>query len=205
MAIKVNPNRMELLKLKKRTLVAKRGHKLLKDKFDELMKRFLVLVNKNKDLRNQLEEKLASAYRNFIIVYSEAPMNIIEEAISCLSVKLEVDVKTTNIVGVNIPELEIKRDDSSIDSYDLMTTPAMLDIAIDSFNQILPLMFELAEAETSLKLLAGEIEKTRRRVNALEYILIPQLEEAARFVTMKLDEMERSSFVRLMKIKSIVG
>jgi V/A-type H+-transporting ATPase subunit D len=131
-------------------------------------------------------------------------MSVIEESISCLSAKVEVDITTSSIVGVNIPELEIKRT-GAFDAYDLITTPAMLDVVINDFDRVLPLMFKLAQLETSLKLLANEIEKTRRRVNALEYVLIPQLEDAARFITMKLDEMERSNFVRLMKIKSIVS
>lgn len=204
MPIKVNPNRMELLKLKKRTVVAKRGHKLLRDKLDELMRQFLDAVRKGRSLREQVEEKLAQAHGLFAIARSEVLIEVIEEALFFPHARVTVEVSTRNLMGVIVPEMEL-RQEGTFDCYSLSTTPATLDGALRTFNEVLPLMIELAEVEKTVELLAVEIEKTRRRVNALEYVLIPQLEETITFVTMKLDEMERSYHTQLMVIKEMVS
>lgn len=202
--IKVNPNRMELLKLKKRTSMAKRGHKLLKDKFDELMKQFLVLINKNRSLREEVERKLAQAYQLFYLTRAEAPIQVLEEALLYPRVEVSVDVSKKSLVGVDIISLKMEQE-GTFDCYSLSTTPSLLDQALAAFQELLPSLTKLAELEKTVEMLALEIEKTRRRVNALEYVLIPQLDGAVRFITMKLDEIERSNLTRLMKIKEIVG
>lgn len=204
MAIKVNPNRMELLRLKRRTQIAKRGHKLLKDKLDELMKRFLDLIHKNRALREEVESKLTQAYLLFAIARSEVPVEFIEEALLYPHALITVDVESISLMGVHVAELKAKQE-GTFDCYGLGTTPAVLDDALATFNEALPIMMKLAEAEKAVELLGIEIEKTRRRVNALEYVLIPQLEEAVWGVSMKLDEMERSYRTQLMKIKDLVS
>lgn len=204
MPIKVNPNRMELLKLKRRAAIARRGHKLLKDKLDELMKRFLELVKKNRALREEMESKLMQSYLLFALARSEVAVEVIEEALLYSHARAEVEIKTKSLMGVVVPEMELLQE-GTFDCYGLGTTPALLDEALRSFNEVLPLMVELAALEKAVELLAIEIEKTRRRVNALEYVLIPQLEETVVFVTMKLDEMERSYRTQLMVIKDMVS
>ncbi len=204
MAIKVNPNRMELLRLKRRTQIAQRGHKLLKDKLDELMKKFLDLVHQNRALRREVESKLAQAYLLFALARSEAPIEFIEEALLYPHALATVDIEKINMMGVHVAEFKVKQE-GTIDCYGLSTTPSVLDDALATFNEALPSMIKLAEMEKAVELLAVEIEKTRRRVNALEYVLIPQLEEATWSVSMKLDEMERSYRTQLMKIKEMVS
>ncbi len=204
MSIKVNPNRMELLRLRRRAQIAKRGHKLLKDKLDELMKKFLDLVHENRALREEAESKLTQAYLMFAITRSETPIEFIEEALLYPHAFLSVDIEPVNLMGVHVGKFETKQE-GTFDCYGLGTTPSLLDEALTTFNEALPLMMKLAEVEKSVELLASEIEKTRRRVNALEYVLIPQLEEAIRAVSMKLDEMERSYRTQLMKIKEMVS
>lgn len=195
---------MELLRLKRRAEIARRGHKLLKDKLDELMKRFLALIQKNRILREEVESKLAQAYLLFAIAGSETPIEVIEEALLYPHVLLSVSVAPLNLMGVQVVELKMERK-GSFDCYGLTSTPSVLDDALATFDEALPSMIELAEVEKAVELLASEIEKTRRRVNALEYVLIPQLEEAAKTVSMKLDEMERSYRTQLMKIKELVS
>jgi len=204
LVIKVNPNRMELLKLRRRTQIAKRGHKLLKDKLDELMKHFLVRIHQSKNLRREMEEKLAQAYQLFAIARAEAPEMVIQESLMMTCAEASIEVGRKSAVNITIPELKLK-ETGSFDCYSLSSTPAILDEGLRKLAELLPIMVELAELERAIELLSEEIEKTRRRVNALEYILIPQLEATVSFVTMKLDEMERSNLTRLMKIKSMVA
>jgi V/A-type H+-transporting ATPase subunit D len=195
---------MELLKLRRRTQVAKRGHKLLKDKLDELMKHFLARIHQSRNLRRQMEEKLAHAYQLFAIARAEAPEIVIEESLMMTCAEAVIELGKKSAVNITIPELRLSQK-GSYDCYSLSSTPAILDEGLRRLNELLPLMIELAEMERAIELLSEEIEKTRRRVNALEYILIPQLDATVSFVTMKLDEMERSNLTRLMKIKSMVA
>lgn len=204
MVMRVNPNRMELLKLRKRMAVAKRGHKLLKDKFDELMKQFLSLIQKDRSLREQIEEALKSAFGLFAIARSEAPIETIEEALIYPCIKVDINVVRESLMNVAIPRFELEQE-GDFDCYGLAITPCLLDDALGAFEEVLPLMIELAELEKRIELLAYEIERTRRRVNALEYVLVPQLEETITFITMKLDEMERADRTRIMKIKEMVS
>ncbi len=202
--LKVNPNRMELLKLRKRRAIAQRGHKLLKDKLDELMKQFLEQVRKNRKLRKEIEEKLAKAYQIFAIARSESSAEIIEEALLYPHMITTVKISEKRLMGVRVPEFETEQE-GTFDCYGLSTTPAILDKALLSLNEIVPLLIKLSEAEKAVELIAVEIEKTRRRVNALEHVLIPQLNETVKYINMKLDEAERENRTRLMKIKEIVA
>jgi V/A-type H+-transporting ATPase subunit D len=202
--LSVNPNRMELLRLRRRLAIARRGHKLLKDKFDELMKPFLVMIKDTRDLRTEVERRLLEAHRMFALASSETSTKELEEALSIPRASAEVAVAKTYIVSVAVPSFELRME-GDYDCYGLALTPALLDVALGRFKELLPRMVKLAQEEHALKALAWEIEKTRRRVNALEYVLIPQLEETVRFITMKLDEFERANLTRLMKIKEMVA
>ncbi|HDP70196.1 MAG TPA: V-type ATP synthase subunit D [Actinobacteria bacterium] len=202
--LKINPNRMELLKLRRRLAIAKRGHKLLKDKLDELMKQFLEQVRKNRDIRKEIEEKLAKAYQIFTIARAESSAEIIEEALFYPRMVTNIEISEKRLMGVRVPEFEAVQE-GMFDCYGLSTTPAVLDKALFSLNEIVPLLIKLSEAEKAVELIAVEIEKTRRRVNALEHVLIPQLNETITYINMKLDEAERENRTRLMKIKEIVS
>jgi len=205
--MRVNPTRMELTRLKKSLAVARRGHKLLKDKRDELMKQFLELVRKNKELRERVEEMLMKAHGNFLIARAVMSSEVLEEALMFPKQSVSLDVTTKNIMSVDVPVMNFKTktdDQSDIYPYGFATTSAELDEAIKALSEALPYMLELAQTEKSAQLLAEEIEKTRRRVNALEYVMIPQFEETIRYITMKLEENERSNLTRLMKVKDMV-
>ena len=203
MLLEVNATRMELLRLKKRLVLARRGHKLLKDKEDELMRQFLDLVNKNRDLREKLEAQLIAASQNFLMARAVMDRESMEEAIMFPKQKLELSVSTASIMNLRVPRFELKSE-GTVHSYGFVNTSAELDSALQVYSDLLPEMVKLAEAESAVQLLADEIEKTRRRVNALEYVLIPNLEETIRYITMRLNEMERSNLTRLMKIKEMV-
>jgi len=202
--LSVNPNRMELLRLRRRLMVAQRGHKLLKDKFDALMKPFLVKVRETRDLRLQVERELLDAHCLFAIAQSETSKEEMDEALSHPKASLEVSVIKASLVSVAVPHFELTLS-RQFDCYGLASTPAILDEALEKLKRLLPRLVELAEEEKAVTMLAEEIKKTRRRVNALEYVLIPQLEETVRFITMKLDEFERANLTRLMKIKEMVA
>jgi V/A-type H+-transporting ATPase subunit D len=206
MAVRIttSPNRMELLKLRRRLAIARRGHKLLKDKFDELMKPFLARVKGIRDLRDEVERELCQAQQIFALARSEVSSGEIEAALAEPGASLSVESSVENLVSVRAPRLELTLE-GELDCYGLALTPSQLDEAIASFAAVLPKMVRLAQDESTLKLLASEIEKTRRRVNALEYVLIPQLEETIRYITIRLDEFERASRTRLMKIKEMVS
>ncbi|MGI6603884.1 MAG: V-type ATP synthase subunit D [Firmicutes bacterium] len=207
MEIRVNPTRMELNRLKRRLAMAQRGHKLLKDKRDELMRQFLILVRKNKELREEVEDRLAGAFRKFMLARAVMSAEAVEEAIMFPKERLEVHLGSQNIMSVHAPKLTWERVSENTDSmypYGFAETSGDLDDSISTLAELLPRLLELAEVEKAVALLAAEIERTRRRVNALEYIMIPQLMTSVRYVTMKLDENERGSLTRLMKVKDIV-
>jgi V/A-type H+-transporting ATPase subunit D len=198
---------MELSRLKKRLQVARRGHKLLKDKLDELMKKFLDLVRKNKELRETVEEMLMQVHQNFLIARAVMSSEGLEASLMLPKQSISLEVSTQNIMSVDVPVLNYKtsnHDESSIYPYGFATTSGELDGAIAALSKALPYMLELAQTEKSAQLLAQEIEKTRRRVNALEYVMIPQLSETIKYITMKLDENERGNLTRLMKVKDMM-
>lgn len=203
MRLNVSPTRMELLRLKKRILLAQRGHRLLKDKQDELIRQFMPLVREVIGLRKEVEEGLKKAFQSLVIARMLMLPEFVEEALMWPGEKITLEVSYKYIVGVKVPEYEIKKE-GDIYNYGLATTSSELDIALKAYSDLLPSLVKLAFLEKTLELLAAEIERTRRRVNALEYIFIPNLEETIKYITMKLSEMERADLTRLMRIKEIV-
>ena len=200
----VKPTRMELKKTKARLKTAVRGHKLLKDKRDELMRQFLLTVRENKALRQKVEAGLAEAMENMARASRLMSPEILEQSLLCPKQSVEVDIELKNIMSVNIPEYSFRtRTDAAEDiySYGYAMTSGELDETLDKLALVFRDMLELARAEKSMQLMAAEIERTRRRVNALEYVMIPQMEETIRYISMKLEENERSTITRLMKVK----
>lgn len=208
MRLNINPNRMELSKIKRRLAMAKRGHKLLKDKQDELMRRFVELVRLNNRLRKSVEEELMGCYKNFVLASAVTSPEFMEEALMFPRESISLEISSKNIMSVIVPQMKFVResegDDASIFPYGFANTSDELDRAITALFNILPKLLELGEVEKSCNLMTDEIEKTRRRVNALEYMTIPQLEETVKYIKMKLDENERGSLTRLMKVKSMM-
>ncbi|WP_346888450.1 V-type ATP synthase subunit D [Clostridium sp. UBA1056] len=206
--LNVNPTRMELSKLKKRLTTATRGHKLLKDKQDELMRRFIDLIKYNNKLRGEVEEKLQGAFKDFLMASAAISPEFLEEAISYPKESISLELAEKNIMSVNVPVMNFVRklegDSGSIYPYGFYSTSSELDNSIEQLYLILPKLLELAEVEKSCQLMADEIEKTRRRVNALEYMTIPQLQETIKYIKMKLDENERGALSRLMKVKDMM-
>jgi len=203
----VNPTRMVLTGLKKRLRTARRGHKLLKDKRDELMKKFLEIVRENKILREEVEEKLNLVHSRFVMARAVMSSEIVEEALMFPKVEVSLKTSTRNIMSVDVPVLEFTTDintEGDIYPYGFANTTAELDEVISTLSELTPKLLKLAEIEKSAQLLADEIERTRRRVNALEYVLIPNLEETIKYIVMKLDENERSNLTRLMKVKDMM-
>ncbi|MFY9217896.1 MAG: V-type ATP synthase subunit D, partial [Tepidanaerobacteraceae bacterium] len=173
MQTRVNPTRMELTRLKRQIVIARRGHKLLKDKQDELIKKFVDMVKENKRLREEVEKELQMAFKNFIIARSQMPQEVLEESLMIPSARVSIDVSKENIMSVNVPKIKINKEEgSNIFSYGLATTSAELDSAITILSRMLEKMLKLSEIEKACQLMADEIEKTRRRVNALEYVMI---------------------------------
>lgn len=210
MEIRVNPTRMELSKLKKRVKVARRGHKLLKDKQDELIKKFIDLVKQNKELRQEIEKELSEAFRNFVMARAAMSGQVLEESLMYPVGKVDIKVAEKNVMSVRIPQIDIVADEEAGGeeankyAYGFSGTSGELDNAICILADILPRLLKLAEIEKGCQLMAVEIEKTRRRVNALEYVMIPTMSDKIKYITMKLDENERGNITRLMKVKDMM-
>lgn len=202
--MQVKPTRMELSNLKKRRTVAVRGHKMMKDKRDELVRRFIVLARRNKDLRIEVEDKLKHAMQSFVLARAMMSGPQIEEALMYPARGISVDAQMQNVLSIPVPKLSMQAQKEFDYPYGFVTTGADLDGAVQALGEILPLMLELAEVEKACSRLADEIEKTRRRVNALEYVMIPQFDEAIRSIQMKLEENERGNLTRLMKTKDML-
>ena len=203
----INPTRMELTRLKKKLGTAVKGHRLLKDKRDELMREFLDLVKVNMELREKVEKGIQNANRNFVL--AKAGMSDEELRTALMAPKQEISLITNkkNVMSVDIPVYDFKTrsaDKNDIYSYGFAFTSGDLDYAVDSLQEVFKDMLKFAEVEKSCQLMAAEIEKTRRRVNALEHVIIPETKEGIRYITMKLDENERSTQVRLMKVKNMM-
>lgn len=205
--LQVNPTRMELMRLKKRLVTSKRGHKLLKDKRDEMVRQFILLIRKNHALRLQVERELSKALREFSFANAVMDRETVESAMLYPARIARLTVAQRNVMSVKVPVIRVLQEalTDAIIPYGFAETSAQLDSAIASIAEVLPLMVELAEIESTCNLLADEIEKTRRRVNALEYVMIPQTEETIRFITMKLEEDARGSLTRLMKVKEMIA
>ncbi|MEE8324444.1 MAG: V-type ATP synthase subunit D [Candidatus Humimicrobiaceae bacterium] len=199
----VNATRMDLLKLKKRLLLAARGHKLLKDKRDELMRLLMGIIDEVKDLRLSVESEFRSILEGFVLAKARMGPFQVEQALLMPVKKISVSVSKKNLMSVRVPEFE-KEVSGGIIPYGYINTSGDIDISLDKFDKFIESLLILAEKEKAVQLMATEIEETRRRVNALEYKLIPDLEETIKSITMRLDENERANTVRLMKVKDIV-
>jgi V/A-type H+-transporting ATPase subunit D len=201
--INVNPNRMELSRLKKRLVVAKRGHKLLKDKQDALIKAFLERAREGKALREQVEAELKDCFGSFVLSRAQTTPEVLEQALMFPGARCSLSVSWKNVMSVLVPEYDVQQEGNPV-NYGFASVPLLLDVALEQFSKLILRLLELAAKEKAIRLMAGEIERTRRRVNALEYVMIPNLSETIRYIGMKLDEQERSTLSRLMKIKEIV-
>lgn len=204
--LQVNPTRMELKRLKVRLKTAVRGHKLLKDKSDEMIRRFMEFAKQNKTLREQVEQELSTALRTFIVAKAVSDDAVIQEAVAMPSKTVKLTMDSQNIMSVVVPVMELIESESKDKyPYSFGSVTAELDSSIAVLSGLMQKMVKLAEIEKTCNMLAIEIEKNRRRVNALEYVMIPQLEETIKFITMKLDENERSNIVRLVKVKAMIA
>lgn len=203
---RVNPTRMELTKQKKKLTSATRGHKLLKDKRDELVRQFMDLIKVNMDLRLKVEKGLKAANMEFAVARVGMSDEVLNTALMATSKTLEIKQDIKNIMSVDIPQFSAKGDISGNDiySYGYAFTAGDLDDAVYSLSTVFSDMLKLAEVEKSCQLMAAEIEKTRRRVNALEHVIIPEALDNIKYITMKLDENERSTQIRLMKVKDMM-
>ena len=205
--LNVNPTRMMLTTLKKKLATATRGHKLMKDKRDELMKGFLELARENKELRGRVEAALAEVYESFSVASAVMSHEVLEEALMFPKQGVELSVGGKNVMSVDVPVFDFKTtadDQTDIFPYGYAGTSGELDSAIRSRAEVFPIMLELAAKEKEAAMLAAELERTRRRVNALEYVKIPQLQMTIRYIVMKLDENERGNQTRLMKVKDMI-
>lgn len=203
--LNVNPTRMELRRLKNRLKTAKRGHKLLKDKSDEMIRQFMLYVRENKRLREEVEEELGDSLKSFMLARAVSSDAVIEEAIAMPTAKVTLETSSKNVMSVNVPVFSVKEGESKdLYPYSFASVTSELDSSISSLTELLPKLLKLAEVEKTCNMLADEIEKNRRRVNALEYVMIPQLEETIKYIVMKLDENERGATTRLMKVKSML-
>ena len=205
--ITVNPTRMELTRTKARLRTAQRGHKLLKDKRDELMKQFMDIVRENRALREKVEQSLLRAHSSFTVASAVMSPELLEQALLVPKQSVELNMSVENIMSVNVPRYSFQtktQDAADIYPYGFAQTSGELDDAVAALSGILPDLLRLAEIEKTAQLLAGEIERTRRRVNALEYVKIPQMQETVKYITMKLEENERANMIRLMKVKDMI-
>ena len=205
--ITVNPTRMELTRLKGKLRTAQRGHKLLKDKRDELMKQFLETVREVRALRAEVEEELMVVHKSFTVASALMSAEALEQALLYPKQSVELTMSFQNIMSVNVPIYQFQtktKSDSDIYPYGFSATSGELDTAVDALGKVFQKLLKLAEIEKAAQLMAEEIEKTRRRVNALEYLVIPNTQEMIRYITMKLDENDRATTIRLMKVKDMI-
>jgi V/A-type H+-transporting ATPase subunit D len=203
MRLNVNPNRMELLKLKKRLALAQRGHKLLQDKQEQLMRHFLRFIDRARGLRKEVESKIDEALRRFDLCRLVTPENFLAAALSYPEGELKLKVQVTRLLNVRIPRLELESQPNPF-TYGLVHTSSDLDTSLQILSEAIPLMMELVNVEKTIVILSEEIKKTRRRVNALEFVFIPNITETIKYIEMKLAELERSNVNRLMRLKELV-
>lgn len=207
-ALNVKPTRMELSTLKDRLKVAQNGYDLLKDKQDELMRQFIELIQENNQLRNEVEDELSGALGNFVLASSSMNDAFMEEIVALPSKQVNLEIAKKNIMSVDVPKMSFSYDDDNQKSnnevkYGYLNTSSELDDAIEVLNDIMPKLLKLSEIEKTCQLMATEIESTRRRVNALEYRMIPNIKETIKYIQMKLDENERASITRMIKVKDM--
>ncbi len=198
---------MELTRLKGRLKTAIRGHKLLKDKRDELMKQFMDVVRENRAVRKSVEEALMRAHSAFTVAAALMSSEVLSQSLLYPKQSVDLDMKFQNIMSVNVPLYEFKTKSNNpgeIYPYGFATTSGELDDAVKALADAFEGMLRLAQIEKTSQLLAEEIEKTRRRVNALEYVKIPEMQVKIKYISMKLDENARASTIRLMKVKDMI-
>lgn len=202
----VNPTRMEMKRLQARLKTATRGHKLLKDKTDEMIRRFITLAEENKRLRLECEKDLAAALQNFTVARACSDSRVVEEAVMIPGRTVSLSCNKRKVMGIDVPSIDIDENaEGELYPYSFLTVTEKLDDSVRGLNAVLYKLIKLAETEKTVNMLADEIEKNKRRVNALENIMIPQLTETIKYIKMKLDESERSATVRLMKVKDIIN
>ena len=205
--VAVNPTRMELTRLKGKLRTAQRGHKLLKDKRDELMKQFLETVREVRTLRREVEDDLMKVHNSFTVASALMSAQALEQALVYPKQSVELTMTFQNVMSVNVPVYDFRtktKSESDIYPYGFAATSGELDAAVEALGHVFRKMLKLAQIEKSAQLMAEEIEKTRRRVNALEYVKIPEMQENIKYITMKLEENERANTIRLMKVKDMV-
>lgn len=207
-ALNVKPTRMELSTLKDRLKVAQNGYDLLKDKQDELMRQFIELIQENNQLRNEVEDELSGALGNFVLASSSMNDAFMEEIVALPTKQVNLEIAKKNIMSVDVPKMSFSYDDDNQNSdnevkYGYLNTSSELDDAIEVLNDVMPKLLKLSEIEKTCQLMATEIESTRRRVNALEYRMIPNIKETIKYIQMKLDENERASITRMIKVKDM--
>ncbi|MEY8462538.1 V-type ATP synthase subunit D [Streptococcus merionis] len=206
--LNVKPTRMELSRLKDRLKTAVRGHKLLKDKRDELMRRFIELIRENNRLRQEVEAGMVDSMQDFVLAKSLENDKMVQQIFAVPTKTVELHIETENIMSVNVPRMHMNvtnpyGDDEGDVVYSYLASNSQMDAAIEQIENSLLKLLRLAEIEKSCQLMADEIEKTRRRVNGLEYSTIPQLKETIHYIEMKLEEAERANVVRMMKVKDM--
>ena len=205
--LQVNPTRMELTRLKKKLATATRGHKLLKDKRDELMRQFLDRVRENMALRQKVEQGLKAANQEFMLARASMQDAALNTALLAPKQRVSLECEVENVMSVEVPKFTFHTrtpQQGDMFPYGFAFTSSDLDGAIQALAEVFPAMLELAEKEKACQLMAAEIEKTRRRVNALEHVVIPTAQENIKYISMKLDENERSTQIRLMKVKDML-
>ncbi|MBQ4444409.1 MAG: V-type ATP synthase subunit D [Clostridia bacterium] len=204
--LNVNPTRMELKKLKARLATAVRGHKLLKDKSDEMIRRFSLLIRENKRLRDELEKELADCLKEFSLAAGLMPPDVMEKAFSMPTQSVEAEYGIQNVMSVEVPHIEVKEQtNSGAYPYSFADVTSEADYSVKRIAELVRRLLLLAEVEKTTAMLAIEIERNKRRVNALEYVMIPQIEETIHYIKGKLDENERAAITRLMKVKSMIS
>lgn len=202
--LNVNPTRMELKKLKARLSTAVRGHKLLKDKSDEMIRRFSLLIKENKRLRDEVEKELSDCLKQFATARGVSSREELEKAFSMPASSIAADYSTQHIMSVEVPLITVEEKSSDALPYAFAEITSEADYSVEKIGKVISKLLMLAEVEKSVSMLAVEIERNKRRVNALEYIMIPQLEETISYIKSKLDENERAATTRLMKVKSMI-
>jgi len=203
MILSANPTRMELLRLKKKIVLALRGHKLLKDKQDELVRHFLSFIKEWETLRSKVENELVGAFYSFFVAYLSIQKEILKESLAGSQMNLELSISRKRVANLQIPQVSVLKKGEPI-NYGFVNTIEELDRAIQKYAAATENIIRLAAIERSIVLLSIEIKKTRRRVNALEYVLIPNLRDTIKYISMKMGELERNRLTQLMRIKEIV-
>lgn len=201
----VKPTRMELQKLKARLQISTRGHKLLKDKQDELMRQFIELIRQNNILRQAVEKRLIQGMQAFVLARASLNEAFIDELVAIPPRQVSLTIDKKNVMSVNVPDMHFSVDEGNTAEfqYGYLNSNSELDQSVEELRTVMDDLLKLSEIEKACQLMADEIEKTRRRVNALEYRMIPQLEETIHYIEMKLEENERASLTRIIKVKDM--